>query len=154
MSVASKNLKDIEMREVKPESIDGVDQSMWEDAPSVPGVGIAQVMCFKRNGLCKLYKNNIDYLLDVDPIFETFFDGMESSVNQERELNENELNVSVGDWVIVKYDGKMYPGEVKKVSVDAGECRCLSCTGRSSRTGNGLKKLMLSITGHLTLCAV
>ena len=118
VSVASKNLKGIEIREVKPETIDGVDESMWEEAPPVPGVAQAHVICVKPNGLCKLYKNNIDYVLDVDALFETHFDGMNSGVNQERELNENELNVSVGDWVIVEYDGKQYPGEVKNVSVD------------------------------------
>ena len=118
VSVASKNLKGIEMREVKPESIDGVDQSMWEDAPSVPGVAIAHVMCFKRNGLCKLYKNNIDYLLDVDPIFETFFDGMEDGESEETLRVEDFESVDIGDWVVVNYDNKRFPGKVTRKNVN------------------------------------
>ena len=83
------------MCDVNQSLIDGSDQSMWEEAPSVPGVTYAHVNCFKQNGLCKLYKNNNDHFLDLDPIFESFFDGMELGINQEEELNENELNVSV-----------------------------------------------------------
>ena len=78
----------------------------WDNVPNV--CGISQAHCLLLTTNVAIYHTSLD-------------NNTISSITQKDSVDTPTLSYNIGEWVIVKYDEKKYPGEITKVNDDAIE---------------------------------
>lgn len=95
------------------------ERKPWMDVREVPGVSSAHVMVCEKDDEVKLYKDSMkDELVNrvyygrVEDDSEGVEDDSEGVEDDDDKREENVVDAEIGDWVVVIYEGKLYPGKV------------------------------------------
>ena len=89
------------------------EKAPFQTVIRVPGLSKMHVIQSK-SGIIKLWKK-AGYVKDAADITIAVKNEMSANDIQEQSFTTMSLEFKIGDWVAVKYDGKLYPGEVAHV---------------------------------------
>ena len=90
----------------------------WSLTHDVPGISKIHKMSCTKDGNLKLYKNKSE----LDSLEDTYISVSYNSIYHDDATSSSDIHIhvpyvnlqsiKVGDWLVVCYDGKEYPGEV------------------------------------------
>jgi hypothetical protein len=107
---AKQHLTNIQIIEVTEDEIDDINKQLWDEVQAVPG--ISKMHCIAcKSGKCKMYPSEIELKQDTEV-------ANQCTVDLTTEADTCISVFRVGDWVLISYDSKVYPGEVTVIGKD------------------------------------
>ena len=126
--VSAKHLKNVQHFHITQENIDHfLEKDFWENTKEIIGISkVHTAVCLE--GCLKVFKNNFEFCAKrIMSIID-----MDSHKGSKTMTKQNLNNIEKGDWVVVVYDNKHYPGEVTDIGKNQLEVSVMhSKTGRA-----------------------